>query len=135
MSSVAIIGAGPLGGALAHTLARRGRVAEVRLIDPEGRIAEGKALDILQSAPVEQWNTRVSAATTLTAAAGADVIVLADMVAAGEIAGDAGLAIVRQIVRMDTSAPLLFAGGMQRELMALSVAELHLPPRRVAGSA
>src|SRR3954470_22864431 len=135
MSIVAIIGAGPLGGTLAHTLARRSRVAEVRLIDPEGRIAEGKALDILQSGPVEQWNTRVSAATTLTAAAGADVIVLADMVATEEIAPDAGLTLVRQIARMDTSAPLLFAGGMQRELTGLSVAELHLPPHRLAGSA
>src|SRR3954463_1416600 len=108
MSIVAIIGAGPVGGALARTLARRSGVAEVRLIDPEGRIAEGKALDILQSAPVERWNTRVSAATTLTAAAGADVIVLADMVATGEIAADAGLTVVRQIARMDTNAPLLF---------------------------
>ena len=60
MSTVAIIGAGPLGGALAHALAARARVGEVRLIDPEGRVAEGKALDILQSSPVEQFNTRVT---------------------------------------------------------------------------
>ena len=135
MSIVAIIGAGPLGGALAHTLGRRGRVAEVRLIDPEGRIAEGKALDIQQSAPVEQWNTRLSAATTFTAAAGADVIVLADLVKTGEIAGDAGLAVVRQIARMDTSAPLLFAGGTQRDLMVMTMAELHVAAGRLAGSA
>ena len=73
MSTIAIIGAGPLGGALAHTLAGRSRVGEVRLIDPEGRIAEGKALDILQSSPVEQFSTRVTAATSYAAAAGADV--------------------------------------------------------------
>src|SRR5260221_12383133 len=108
MSIVAIIGAGPLGGTLAHTLAGRGRVDEVRLIDPEGRVAEGKALDIQQSAPVEQWSTRLSAATSVTAAAGADVIVFADFVATGEIAGDAGLALVRHRARTDTTAPLLF---------------------------
>lgn len=135
MSFVAIIGAGPIGGALAHTLAARGRVDEVRLIDPEGRIAEGKALDILQSSPIEQWNTRVSAATDIAAAAGAEVIVLADMVKTGEISGDLGLSLVRQITRIDTNAPLLFAGGLQRDLMALTVGELHVPPRRVAGSA
>lgn len=135
MSTVAIIGAGALGGALAHTLAGRGRIDEVRLIDPEGRVAEGKALDIRQAAPVEQWNTRVAASTTLIAAAGADAIVFADLVGTGEIAGDAGLAIVRQIVRADATAPLLFAGGAQRELMALTLAELHVAPRRVAGSA
>ena len=72
MSIVAIIGAGPLGGALAQALAERDRVSEVRLIDPEGRIAEGKALDLLQSAPVEQFTTRLTAATSYAAAAGAD---------------------------------------------------------------
>src|SRR4051812_8146495 len=135
MPIVAIIGAGALGGALAHTLAGRSRVAEVRLIDPEGRVAEGKALDIQQSAPVEQWNTRVTAATTVTAAAGADVIVFADWVKGGEIAGDAGLALVRQIVRADAKAPLLFAGAAARELMALAAEELHVAPRRILGSA
>jgi malate dehydrogenase len=135
MSVVAIIGAGPIGGTLAHTLAQRNRIDEVRLIDPEGRVAEGKGLDMQQSSPVERWSTRVTAATTLTAAAGADVIVFADAVATGEIAGDAGLALVRQIVRTEVSAPLLFAGGAQRDLMSLTLGELHVPPRRIAGSA
>ena len=135
MSTVAIIGAGPLGGALAHALAGRSRVAEVRLIDPEGRIAEGKALDIFQSAPVEQFSTRLTAAPGYSAAAGADVIVFADLVASGEIAGDAGLAVLRQVTRLDADAPLLFAGGLQRDLMRLALGELRVAPRRVLGSA
>ena len=135
MSTVAIIGAGALGGALAHALARRSRVNEVRLIDPEGRVAEGKALDILQSSPVEQFSTRVTAAPGYAAAAGADVIVLADSVVSGEIAGEAGLALLRQVARLDTTAPLLFAGGLQRELMARAVDELRVSPSRLLGSA
>jgi malate dehydrogenase len=135
MSTVAIIGAGPLGGELARSLAGRGRVGEVRLIDPEGRIAEGKALDILQSSPVEPFNTRVTAATSYAAAAGADAIVLADLVSGGEVAGEPGLALLRQLARMDGTAPFLFAGGLQRELMARAIAELHLAPRRLLGSA
>src|SRR4029453_7349301 len=101
MSTVALIGAGPLGGALPRTLAGRARVGEVRLIDPEGRIAEGKALDILQSSPVEPFKPRVTAATSFAAAAGADVIVLTDLVSGGEIAGEPGLAVLRQLARMD----------------------------------
>jgi malate dehydrogenase len=135
MSTVAIIGAGPLGGALAHTLAVRGRVGEVRLIDPEGRVAEGKALDILQSSPVEPFNTRVTAANSYAAAAGADAIVLADLLSGGEIAGEAGLALLRQLARMESAAPFLFAGGLQRELMTRAISELHLSPRRLLGSA
>jgi malate dehydrogenase len=135
MSTVAIIGAGNLGGALACALAGRTRVGEVRLIDPEGRIAEGKALDILQSSPVELFNTRVTAATAYAAAAGADVIVLADLISGGEIAGESGLALLRQVARLDGTAPLLFAGGLQRELMTRAIGELHVAPRRVIGSA
>jgi malate dehydrogenase len=135
MSTIAIIGAGPLGGALARTLAGRARVGEVRLIDPEGRVAEGKALDILQSSPVEPFNTRVTAATTYAAAAGADTIALADLVSGGEIAGETGLALLRQLGRMETTAPFLFAGGLQRELMTRAITELHFAPRRLLGSA
>src|SRR5262249_49661184 len=135
MPFVAIVGAGPIGGALTHALAERGRVDEVRLIDPEGRVAEGKALDILQSSPVQRFSTRVSGATSIAAAAGAGAIVVADFLAGGEIAGEGGLATVRQIARLDTSAPLLFAGGAQRELMQLAINELHLAPRRLLGSA
>jgi malate dehydrogenase len=135
MSIVAIIGAGPLGGALAHTLAGRSRVAEVRLIDPEGRVAEGKALDIQQSSPVEQFSTRVTAATSIAAAAGANAIVLTDLLPGAEIAGETGLALLRQLARLETSSPLLFAGGAQRELMTRAIGELRLPASRVAGSA
>lgn len=135
MSTVAIIGAGPLGGALAHALAARGRVDEVRLIDTQGRIAEGKALDILQSGPIEQYGTRVTAATVYAAAAGADAIAFADSATAGELVNENGLAVVRQIVRMDVRAPLLFTGGEQRELMGRTIGELHVAAKRVIGSA
>ena len=136
MSTVAIIGAGPLGGALARTLAGRARIGEVRLIDPEGRVAEGKALDILQSGPIApSFNTRVTAANSYAAAAGADVIVLADSMSGGEIAGETGLALLRQLARMETTSPFLFAGGLQRELMMRAITELHLAPRRLLGSA
>jgi malate dehydrogenase len=135
MPLIAVIGAGPLGGALAHKLAGRSRVADVRLIDPEARIAEGKALDILQSSPIEQFSARVSAAASIPAAAGADAIVLADLVSGGEVAGEAGLAMLRQLARLETTAPILFAGGGQRELMIRGLDELHISPRRLIGSA
>ena len=93
MSHIAIIGAGPIGGALAHKLAARSRVGEIRLIDSSGRVAKGKALDILQSGPVEGFSTRVTGDDSLHAAAGADVIVICDSAAGdGEYSGDAALA-------------------------------------------
>ena len=112
MSTVAIIGAGPLGGALASALAGRARVGEVRLIDPEGRVAEGKALDILQSSPVEAFNTRVNGSDRATPPRRAPTSSsLRICMSGGEIAGEPGLALVRQIARMETDSPFLFAGG------------------------
>jgi malate dehydrogenase len=136
MGFIAIAGCGALGGALAHKLAGRDRVAEVRLIDPETRIAQGKALDILQSSPVEQFSTRVTSAGTWSAAAGADVIVIADDAISGrEHSGEAGLTILRQIAGVSGGAPILFAGSAQRELIARVSVELKVPRRRLLGSA
>src|SRR5262249_53443862 len=136
MGFIAIIGAGALGGAVAHKLAGRDRVSEVRLVDPEGRIAEGKALDIRQSAPIEAFSSRVTGAAAFNAAIGADVIVLADAAASGtEYAGESGLALVRELARAGNTAPIVCAGTAQRELIAKAVAELRLPRARVIGSA
>ena len=49
------------------------------------------------------------------------------------IGGETGLALLRQLGRMETTAPFLFAGGLQRELMTRAIAELHLAPRRCWG--
>jgi malate dehydrogenase len=136
MGFIAIAGCGALGGAVAHKLAGRDRVAEVRLIDPEGRIAQGKALDILQASPVEQFTTRITSADTWAAAAGADVVVVADDgSSASEHAGEAGLTILRQLVKFAGTAPIVFAGAGQRELMARASVELKVPRGRVLGSA
>ena len=136
MAFVAVIGAGPIGGAIAQTVALRDRICEVRLIDPYGSVAQGKALDIQQSAAVEQFSARIGAAHALHAAAGAGAIVIADSAeTTREHAGETGLATVRQLAAIETGAPLVFAGTMQRELMGRSVAELRIPRSRVLGSA
>jgi malate dehydrogenase len=136
LSFIAIIGSGALGGSIAHKLAGRDRVREVRLIDSDEGIARGKALDISQSAPVERFTTRVTAAGSIAAAAGADVIVLADSAnGQGEHSGEGGLALLRQLVAIDAVAPIVCAGAAQRELIARASIELHLPQSRVLGSA
>ncbi len=136
MAFIAVIGAGPLGGAIAQKLALRNRVAEVRLIDPHAGVAQGKALDILQSSPVERFTTNVTAAHALHSAAGARAIVVADAAAsASEHSGENGLAVVREIVSVEKNCPLVFAGAEQRELMGRAATELHVGHPRLLGSA
>jgi malate dehydrogenase len=136
MGFIAIIGAGALGGAVAHALAARDRVTDVRLIDPSGQVARGKALDILQSSPIELFNTRTSGAESIDSAVGADVIVIADAAAGNaEHAGDAGLGILRQLLRSGNRAPIVCAGAGQRDMIGKAVAELHMSRAAVLGSA
>ena len=136
MPFIAVLGAGALGGALVHKLAARNRVEEVRLIDPDGRVAHGKALDILQASPIEQFSTRVTAAESLAAAAGAEVAVIADAAAGpDEHQGEAGLALLRQLARTIERTTIVCAGAGQREMIARATTELRLSPARVLGSA
>jgi threonine dehydratase len=83
MPRVAILGAGPIGASIAQRLAERSRVADVLLIDDNGSLAQGKALDLMQSGPIDGSSTRLAGGADSLAAAGADVIVLADDSRAG----------------------------------------------------
>lgn len=135
MSTVAILGSGPIGAGIAHTLARRARVRDVRLIDAAAGVAAGKALDILQSGPVEGYDTRVSGEGNVLVAARADVIVIADASGEGEWEGDRGLALVRQLMSAGATAPLVFAGPKQTWLMEAVARELGVPADRIVGTA
>jgi len=135
MHEVAIIGAGELGGALAHVLARRDAVRSIRLVDEKGRVAEGKALDIAQAAPVEGFATRLSGSTDVATAAGASVIVLADRMTGGEWQADDAAQLVRQLARSAPQAILLCAGASQRDTIDVGVREVRVPRARLFGSA
>jgi malate dehydrogenase len=136
---IAIVGGGPLGGAVAHALAVRDRVPEVRLIDPAGdpagAVARGKALDIQQSSPIDNFTTRLTAATSIQSAAGADVVILADAAGGSEHSGESGLALVRQLVAAGHRGPILFAGAQPYDVMAAAVAEVHVARAHALGSA
>jgi malate dehydrogenase len=135
VSTVAILGAGPIGAGIAHTLARRAAVRQVRLIDVSANVAAGKALDIQQSGPVEGFDTRVTGLGDVLSAVGADVIVIADGHEDGEWEGDRGLALLRQLVSAGTTAPFVFAGTRQTWLMEAAARELSVPGDRIVGTA
>ena len=132
MLEVAVIGAGELGGALAFLLASQGRVSGVCLIDDEGRVAEGKALDIAQSAPVQQFATRVTGARDLLASAGAHVIVIADRVRSAGSSDDETLA---RIAAIASDSVLICAGAQHRELVESGVRRRGFARNRLFGSA
>ena len=59
MTTVAIVGAGDIGGATAQALASCDRVRRLWLVDAVAGAAVGKALDIQQAGAVASFHTRL----------------------------------------------------------------------------
>lgn len=78
MNRVAIYGAGDLGATVARRLAERELCRHIVLVDPDEGRAKGKALDLMQSGPVEGYDTTVQGASVIEAAGDCDTVVLAD---------------------------------------------------------
>ena len=60
MKKISLIGAGQIGGTLAHLIGIKELVNEVVLFDVASGIAKGKALDIAQSSSVDGFNVKFS---------------------------------------------------------------------------
>jgi len=72
---ITLIGAGQIGGTLAHLIALKD-LADVVLFDVAAGIAKGKALDIAQSSPVNGFNVNLSGTDNYEDTKNSDVIVI-----------------------------------------------------------
>ena len=72
---ITLIGAGQIGGTLAHLIALKG-LADVVLFDVAAGIAKGKALDIAQSSPVSGFNVNLSGTDNYEDTKNSDVIIV-----------------------------------------------------------
>lgn len=74
---VTVVGAGNVGATCANVIAHNELANEVILLDIKEGIAEGKSLDIWQTAPINLYDTRVKGSTNdYAATAGSDVVVI-----------------------------------------------------------
>jgi malate dehydrogenase len=74
-SKIALIGAGNIGGTLAHMIGLK-ELGDVVMFDVFGGVAAGKALDLMQSSPVDGFDSAMSGGSDYAAIAGADVIIV-----------------------------------------------------------
>ena len=72
---ITLIGAGQIGGTLAHLIALKD-LADVVLFDVAPGIAKGKALDIAQSSPVDGFNINLSGTDNYEDTKNSDVIII-----------------------------------------------------------
>ncbi|MCS4434941.1 malate dehydrogenase [Aquiflexum gelatinilyticum] len=77
MTKVTVVGAGNVGATCADVLAYREIAEQIVLVDIKEGIAEGKALDIWQKAPINQYDSRTVGSTNdYSKTADSDVIVI-----------------------------------------------------------
>jgi malate dehydrogenase len=72
---IALVGAGQIGGTLAHLVGLK-ELGDVVMFDIAEGIPQGKSLDLAESAPVEGFDSKMTGANSYEALAGADVCIV-----------------------------------------------------------
>lgn len=74
-NKIALIGAGQIGGTLAHLAALK-ELGDIVLFDIVDGVPQGKALDLAESGPVDGFNAKLAGASDYSAITGADVVIV-----------------------------------------------------------
>ena len=74
-NKIALIGAGNIGGTLAHLAAIK-ELGDVTLFDIADGIPQGKALDLAQSGPVEGFDSNINGSNDYISLKGSDVVIV-----------------------------------------------------------
>ena len=82
---IALIGAGNIGGTLAHLAAQK-ELGDIVLFDVVEGVPQGKALDLSQCGPIEGFDAKITGSNDYKDIAGADVIIVTAGVAAAKAA-------------------------------------------------
>lgn len=137
MPTIVVLGAGDIGAETARRVAAADTGASIVLVDEQAKVAEGKALDIAQAAPVDRYAARVTSSADVSVVVGAAVIVFADRAEKPPVEwrDDAGLALMRRVAGFNQAAALVCAGVHQSPLIEKAASELGIARARLIGSA
>jgi malate dehydrogenase len=140
---IALIGAGMIGGTLAHLCAVK-RLGDVVLFDVVAGLPQGKALDLLESAPIEGFDASIIGTNSYDEIEGADVcIVTAGLPRKPGMSRDDLLSVNTKIIsdvatNIRSKAPNAFVIVITNPLDAMVTAMKTLtgfPKQRVVGQA
>ena len=140
---VSVIGAGQVGATTAHLLALKG-LADVTLIDIVEGLAQGKALDMTQSASIEGFAGRIEGTTDFSAMAQSRAVVITAglarkpgmsrddlLIANANIVGP----IVERLARIASEAVIIVVTNPLDIMVALALQRSGFPRQRVMGMA
>ena len=143
MSKVTVVGAGNVGATCANVLAVNEVANEVVLIDIKEGFAEGKAMDIMQTAQLMGFDTVVTGVTSdYSKTANSDVVVITSglprkpgMTREELIGVNAGIAksVAKSILEYSPNAILVVVSNPMDPMAYLALKSLGLPKNRVIG--
>jgi malate dehydrogenase len=143
MSKVTIVGAGNVGATCADAIAFRRIASEVVLLDIRENFAEGKALDMMQTATLNGFETRVSGSTNdYSKTAGSDVVVITSGIprkpgmTREELIGiNAGIVkgVTENILKHSPNAVIVVVSNPMDTMTFLALTESKLPKNRIIG--
>lgn len=143
MAKVTVVGAGNVGATCANVIATREICSELVLLDIKEGYAEGKMLDIFQTATLMDFDTKVTGVTNdYAATAGSDVVVITSGVprkpgmTREELIGvNAGIVkdVVTNIVKHSPKAIILIVANPMDTMTYLALKTSGLPKNQVFG--
>src|SRR5512132_1181413 len=74
-TKVTVVGAGNVGATAAQRIVEK-ELADVALIDIVQGVPQGKSLDMMESAPVEKFDSKVTGSNAYDATAGSEVVII-----------------------------------------------------------
>jgi malate dehydrogenase len=140
---VTVVGAGAVGATCADNIARKQLCDELVVLDIKQGIAEGKAMDLMQTAQIEGFDTKIIGSTNdYSATAGSDVAVITSGIprkpgmTREELIGiNAGIVkgVAESILKHSPDAILIVISNPMDTMTYLALQSTGLPKNRVIG--
>lgn len=140
---ITVVGAGAVGATCADNIARKELAAELVLLDIKEGLAEGKAQDMMQTAALLGFDTRISGTTNdYSKTAGSDVVIITSgiprkpgMTREELIGTNAGIVknVCENILKHSPNAILIIVSNPMDTMTYLALTSTGLPKNRVIG--
>lgn len=140
---VSVIGAGNVGASCAEYIAVNRIASEVVILDIKENFAEGKAMDLMQTATLNGFNTRISGSTNdYTKTANSDVVVITSGIprkpgmTREELIGiNAGIVktVTENVLKNSPNAIIIVVSNPMDTMTYLALKESKLPKNRIIG--
>ena len=143
MSKITVIGAGNVGATCANVIAQKELASELILLDIKEGVSEGKALDMMQTAALLEFDTRIKGVTNdYGATAGSDVVVVTSgiprkpgMTREELIGVNAGIVkdVAQNILKFSPNAVIVVISNPMDTMTYLALKSSGLPKNQIIG--